>query len=238
MAKPSSVDANLNNLNELWKKNPENLRRSPDIVQTIKNVLKTLPREVNGVTVDPDKIKLMTYLSLYTREMTEWMIDVYITAENGDYNGLALVNQMWNNVVDMFNWGDLLAKTYCTETGEIKDPEAELNDEGSIIGSPLALLAWGLRKYSDWPVRALPEEYKKPQKINHDVLMVYGNKESAKWIEKDYLPFFKNGHLVNFENLGHMDVSTAEADAYRYMEKMFFLKGVTDISKFKHAVVK
>ena len=235
LTKPSAIDAQLNHLNDLWKEKPENLRRSPDIVQTIRNVLKTLPKDWNGVTIDPDKIKLMTYFSLYTQAMTAQFFDAYIAAEKGDYNGLSRINQFWNNVVDMFNWGDMIAKTYCTNTGEIEDFEAELNQKESVIGSPLALLGWGLRAQTDWPVKPLPEEYRRMQNIDTETLLVYGSKESAKGIIEDYLPFFKNGHIVYFDNLGHMDVGALEPGASQYMEKMFFLKGIVDISKFKKA---
>ncbi len=232
LTKPSTIDAQLNHLNDLWKENPENLRRSPDIVQTIRNVLKTLPKNWNGVTIDPDKIRIMTYFSLYTQAMTAQMFAAYIAAENGDYNALAGINQFWNNIVDMFNWGEMTSKTYCTDTGEIKDFDAELNQKESIIGSPLAQLAWGLREHTDWPVKPLPEKYKKLRPIETEVLLVYGSKESAESVQKEYLPFFKNGHIVFHENMGHMDVGALEAEASQHMEKMFFLTGVVDISKF------
>lgn len=232
--KPSTIDENLNYLNERWKKNPENLLRSKDIVQTIRNVLKTLPQDWNGVTIDPDKIRIMTFFSLYTQAMNAKCFDAYIAAEKGDYNGLAWVNQYWNNIVDLFNWGDMISKTFCTDTSEIQDFEAELNQKESIIGSPLALLGWGLKENSDWPVKPLPEEYRKFRHIDTESLLVYGSKESAQSIQDDYLPFFKNGHIVFHENMGHMDVGAMEAEASQYMEKMFFLKGIVDISKFKN----
>jgi len=238
MSKPSSVDAQLNRLNDLWKEKPENLRRSPDIVQTIRNVLRTLPKDWNGATIDPDRIRLMTFFSLYTQAMTSRCFDSYVAAESGDYSGLAWMNQFWTNVVDMFNWGDMVSKTFCTDTGEIEDFEAELNVEGSIIGSPLALLGWGLRQHTNWPVKSLPEKYRTPQPIENEMLLVYGSKAGAQWIQKDYLPLFKNAHLVTHEDVGHMDVGAIEAEASQHMEKMFFLKGMVDISRFRRSTVR
>jgi len=238
LTKPSSIDEKLNHLNELWKENPENLRRSKDIVETIKNVLKTLPRDCNGVIIDPDKIRIMTFFSLYTQAMTAQCFDAFIAAENGDYNGLAFVNQYWNSLVDWFNWGDMLSKTFCTDTGEIVDFENELNKKDSIIGSPLALLGWGLRQHTDWPVKPLPENYKKFRYIDNEALLVYGSKESAQSVIEEYMPFFKNGHIVFHENMGHMDVGALQAEASQHMEKMFFLKGIVDISKFQNTEVR
>ena len=235
---PSAMDGNLNHQNDLWKKNPENLRRSPDIVQTIRNVLKTLPKDWNGTTIDPDKIRLMTFFGLYTQAMTAQMFGAYVAAEGGDYSALAGINQFWNNVVDMFNWGDMYSKTLCTDTGEIDDFEAKLTDKESIIGSPLSMLAWGLREHTKWPVKPLPEEYRKIRPVETEALLVYGSRESAEGVQKDIMPYFKNGRLVNHEDLGHMDVGATEAEATQHMEKMFFLKGIVDISKFRNSRVR
>ncbi|OFY65486.1 MAG: hypothetical protein A2V64_05825 [Bacteroidetes bacterium RBG_13_43_22] len=232
LVKPSSIDATLNHLNELWKQNSECLSRSKDIVQTIRNVLKTLPQSWNGINIDPDKIRFMTYFGLYTQKTIAQVFDAFIAAENGDYSGLAFMSYFWNNVVDMFNWGDMGAKTYCTETGKISDYEKELNSENSIIGSPLSLLAWGPRKYTDWPVKPAPKVLREIRPIDVELLMVYGTKESAESVKRDYLPFFENGHIVNYENLGHQDVGALQPEASRQLEKMYFLNGSVDTSRF------
>jgi len=69
-------------------------------------------------------------------------------------------------------------------------------------------------------------------------LLVIGNKESAQSVQEEYMPFFTNGHLVIHENMGHMDVGNLEAEASQHMEKMFFLKGIVDISKFQKTEVR
>ncbi|RPH93261.1 MAG: alpha/beta fold hydrolase [Calditrichaeota bacterium] len=238
MAKPSDIDAAINDQNELWKKNPENQLRSPDIIQTIRNVLKTLPRDWNGVTIDHDVIRFMTWGSLNTREMTAQCFNAYVAAENGDYNGLAALQQFYGTIVDLFNWGDMLSKTFSTDTGEIRDFEALLNQESSIIGSPLSLLGWGLRQNSHWPVKRLPKKHRKFREIGTESLIIVGKKEMIPDVEKNQMPYFKNGHLVAHENVGHMDLGNIEFDATQHMEKMFFLKGIIDISKFKESEVR
>ena len=229
---PSSIDKNLNHLNVLWKTNSECLDRSQDIVQTLKAVLKLLPKNWNGITIDPDKIRLMTYFGLYKQVTTAQVFDAFVAAEKGDYSGLAFMIVFWNNVVDMFNWGDMVAKTYCTETGEIQDYETLLNQDDSIIGSPLARLGWGLRRYTDWPVKPLPVDHAQPRHTNIRSLLVYGSKGSAEYVDK-YLPFFTNGEAVIHENMGHMDVGALQPEASWHLEKMFFLEGIVDTSKFQ-----
>jgi hypothetical protein len=237
MSKPSDIDGALNDQNELWKQNEDNLRKSPDIIQTIRKVLKTLPRDWNGVTIDHDIIQFMTWGSLNTREMTTQCFNTYVAAENGDYSGLVALQQFYGTIIDLFNWGDMLSKTFSTDTGEIKDFEGLLNQEGSLIGSPLSLLGWGLRQNSHWPVKPLLKEHRKFRKIDTESLLIVGKKEMVPDIEKNYMPYFKKGHLVAHENMGHMDLGNIEFDATQYMEKMFFLKGIVDVSKFKESEV-
>jgi pimeloyl-CoA synthetase len=56
--------------------------------------------------------------------------------------------------------------------------------------------------------------------------------------EKKYMPYFKKGHLVAHENMGHMDLVNLEYNATQHMEKIFFLNGNIDISKFIEAEVR
>ncbi|MFC1715494.1 alpha/beta fold hydrolase [Candidatus Poribacteria bacterium] len=233
LAEPQGIDAKLNRQNELWKQNPANVAKSDDIVRTIQNVLKTLPKEWNGAMIDPGRIKLVTFFSLYTKDATTQAFDAFVAAENGDYNGLAFLNTIWDSVVDMFNWGDLLAKTYCTKTGPDRDYESEMDPPDSIIGSPLSKLGWGMSKYVDWPIKPLPPEYQTLQYNDVETLMIYGSKEAGKGPKANQLPYFKNGQIVIHEDMGHMDVGTVQQEASRHLEKMFFLKGVVDTSKFQ-----
>ena len=232
LANPSDIDASLNGQNELWKQNPDNLRKSPDMIQTIRKVLKTLPRDWNGTTIDHDIIRFMTWGSLNTREMTAQCFNAYVAAESGDYSGLAALQQFYGTIVDLFNWGDMISKTFSTNTGEIKDFEAMLDPEWSIIGAPLSLLGWGLRQNSNWPVKPLPEKYRDFQTVNAESLLIVGSKEMIPEAEKKYMPYFKKGHLVAHENMGHMDLVNLEYNETQHMEKIFFLNGNIDISKF------
>ncbi len=235
---PSDIDSALIDQNELWKQNPDNQRKSPDMIQTIRNVLQSLPREWNGVTIEHDIIQFMTWGGLNTREMTAQCFNAYVAAENGDYSGLAALQQFYGTIIDLFNWGDMLSKTYSTDTGEIEDFEALLNQEGSIIGSPLSLLGWGLRQNSHWPVKPLPKAYRKFREIDTESLLIVGKKEMIPDAQKKFMPYFKKGHLVAHENQGHMDLGNLEYEATQHLEKMFFLKGIVDISKFKDSEVR
>jgi pimeloyl-ACP methyl ester carboxylesterase len=230
---PVGVEKNLNRLNEAWKTNSDCVKQSKDIVQTIRNVMKTLPRSWNGIEIDPDKIKLMTFFGCYAENTTAQAFDAFVAAQDGDYSGLAFMVYFWGNVVDMFNWGDMFSKSYCTATDRTRDLEAALTQGNTTIGSPLSLLAWGPMHYCDWPVKPRPEAENKPQFTGVEALLVYGSADAGRSTKEKYLPYFKNGTIVIHENMGHMDVTALQPEAARHLEKMFFLKGVVDTSLFE-----
>ena len=203
LAMPDSIDRKLEHLNTLWKANPECIERSADIVQTIRETMKLLPQTWQGIRIDPDKIKLMTFFGLYTQATTAQVFDAFAAAEHGDFSGLAFMDFYWSSIVDLFNWGDMLAKTYCTETMQGRDYESLLNSESSIIGSPLALLGWGLRQNSEWPASRLPEDFTQPAATDIPTLLIFGSKESAREA-KEYIPLFEHGEVVVHEDMGQM----------------------------------
>ena len=143
VTEPGDIDKNLERLNPLWKQNPDCLKRSKDIVQTIRSVLKTLPQSWQQMRIDPGRVKLCTFMALYSRNTANQALDAFVAAENGDDSGLAFAVAYWGQIVDWFNWGDLAAKTYCTQTIQTRDYEAEMDPPNSIIGSPLSKLGWG-----------------------------------------------------------------------------------------------
>lgn len=229
VAEPQDIDAKLLRLNELWKQSPR-VSDTEDIVETIRNVIKTLPQQWNGIKVDEGRVKLMTFLGLYATETTAQAFDAFVAAKGGDYSGLAFMNLMWEQVVDWFNWGDMFSKIYSTKTGPERDYELEMDPPGSIIGSPLSKLGWAPLKYGDWPICPLPERYRNPQHTDVETLLIYGSKESA---PKEYLSYFKNGHLVTLEDVGHMDVATAQQEASIQLQSRFLLDGIVDTSKYQ-----
>ena len=82
-------------------------------------------------------------------------------------------------------------------------------------------------------MKPLPVDHAHPRHTNIRSLLVYGSKESAEYIDDIYLPLFKNGEIVIHENMGHMDVGALQPEASWHLEKMFFLEGIVDTSKFQ-----
>ena len=204
LAEASGVDEKFQHLNELWKQS-SSVEKSPDIVQTIQKVMSTLPQEYHGFVISPGRIKLMTFLGTYQQETINQVFDAFVAAENGDYSGLAYMSVFWTQVVDWFNWGEMITKIYSTKTVD-RNFEIELDPPGSIIGSPLSKLGWGVLQHTHWPEIIIPERHKTPQKLDTEILLIYGSKEAT---PTKFLDNLQNRHLVALQDKGHMEVYSA-----------------------------
>lgn len=232
--KPAEFDARLNHINELWKKNAEALKRSPDIVRTMRNVLAKLPKEYNGMPIDQSRVKLMTSFGITNqRSYANMVLDAYISAEKGDFSSIAAMCLMYEMFMGLIGLpGDLLVKTYSSVTDPDRDFVSELNDPDSVIGSPMSMLAWGCFQYSHWPVISLLKEHPPTQKSNVETLIFYGSKQTGESFKNRYEANFTNAHWVILDDLGHMDIWTITAEGTQHLMRTFINEGTVDTSKF------
>ncbi len=232
LAPPTYSDAQLERLSLLWKNDEDASKRSGDIAKTIQNVLTSLPQSWNGIPITEDKMRLMIYFGLYTKVTTAQVFDAFIAAETeNDYSGLAFMAFYWNQVAEGFNWGDMVAKSLPTRVSTLEEINDILDRGNSIIGSPLAEMAWGPVQFSEWPIKTSSAPDRTKSSLV-ETLFIYGSQESASQAKEEFLPKFDRGQLVVFENLGHMDIGGDQAEASQYMESRFFFSGVVDKSKF------
>ncbi len=230
--KPRKVDARFERLNELWKNDHKATERTPDIVQTIKNSLKKLPRQWKGMPIDPSKVRIVTYLGLYERTYVNMLFDAYIAAEHGDFGSIAVMSLMYDQLMSNFeNVGDLLSKTYSSVTDPNRDFISELDDPDSVIGSPMALMAWGAFQHSQWPVNPVAAEHPPTQESRVETLIVYGSKQTGEAFRDRYGSMFTNASWVMFNDLGHMDVWKIIGDGMSHLIHRFVDDGVVDTSK-------
>jgi len=76
-----------------------------------------------------------------------------------------------------------------TRVTTLEEIDQILERGNSIIGSPLAELAWGPVKYSDWPTKKSPG-IDPSKSCGVETLLIYGIDESAKRVKEDFLPKF------------------------------------------------
>lgn len=235
---PEKVDEQLRYYAELWKRDPVAAARTPDLLQTIQSVLARLPRKWLIFTADPEKIRAGMFMFLYHRDSAAQVFDAFVAAEGGDYSGLALLSFLYNRMMPKaLNWGDNASKALSADYDPARDYETEMMPPGSILGSPVSKLL-GVMKYGGWPIKPIPEQYRRLQPSEVETLMVNGSIDFSTPAENardELLPFLTNGHLVILSEMGHsQDVVNAQPDAFRHLAEAFFLEGIVDDSKFHY----
>lgn len=234
---PEMVDKQLKHYGELWKKDQEALARTPDIIQTVKSVLKTLPRKWKNILIDKDKVKISTFNLLYNVGTTVMVFDAYVAAEKGDYSGLAMLSLGYDrNVPTRHYWGEFFSKTVSSGLDTSRNYEAEMEPVGSIIGSPSSKLLWGAASHGGWPVQMIPSKYSELDTISVETLILNGNLDFSAPPDYTYeiLPYFKNGKIVVLSEMGHIDVVTLQHEAFDHLAKRFYHEGVVDTSKYSY----
>lgn len=230
--RPEKVDARFERLNELWQQDPQAVKRSPDIIKTMKTVLRKLPAQWQGLPIDPSKVRVVTYLGLYERSYVNMLFDAYISAEKGDFSSIAVMSLMYDQLMGNFDSvGDLLSKTYSSVTDPQRDFLSELDDADSVIGSPMSLMAWGAFQHSQWPVKPVNSEHPPTQVSPVETLIVFGSQEAGNAFQAKHGNMFTNAQWVSFEDLGHMDVWKMIGDGMTHLIHRFVDSGEVDTSK-------
>jgi pimeloyl-ACP methyl ester carboxylesterase len=228
----------LGEYNALWKADPEASEKSPDIVQTFRSVLRTLPTGWNGILIDPDKVRLATFFSLYETESAAAVFDAFVAAEKGDPSGLALLVLGYDQAVQDTSrqyWGDFLSKLVSGGMDSTRDYDRELDPPGSILGSPSAKLWWTAASRGGWPVAQIPPQYQRLDTITTRTLILNGQLDisSPPRAMMNARPYFANGDIVVMPAMGHMDVFKLQRGAIDHLAERFYLEGVVDTSQYE-----
>ena len=231
---PEMIDSMFIYLGDQWKKNPECVAKTPDIIQTIQNELSSLPKKWRKVTINPDKVKIMMFMMAYSRSGIARIFDAFVAAEKGDYSGLAFLSMGYDQLPNSpwMNWGDNFSKGGSADYDPDKNYETAIEPPGSIIGSPMSKI-FAVMSYGGWPIAQISEEYRELRYSEVEILMLSGNidistpaQNGTKMLE--YLP---NGHQVVLSDHGH-DLEAIEIDAYHTLVNIFYLTGEVDASGF------
>ncbi|TKJ47252.1 hypothetical protein CEE34_04685 [Candidatus Aerophobetes bacterium Ae_b3a] len=235
---PQMVDAQLRYYAGLWEKDAVAASKSPDIIKTMQNVLKTLPQEWQGFRIDPDKVQMMTFMQLMNRGSAAQVFDAYVAAEKGNYSGLAYLSVAYDQMIpSSSNWGERASKAVSADYDPKRDYEAEMDPAGSIIGSPVSKQDWGSFQKGGWPIKPIAEEYRKLQYSDVETLLINGSIDFATPAEsaKELLPYLPNGKLVILAEMGHVsDVENIQPEAFQHLVERFYLEGIVDDSKFTY----
>lgn len=236
---PEIVDGYLRYYGNLWKKDAAAAARTPDIIKTIQKVLAGLPKKWFVIfDIDVQKVRTCMFMMLYHKETTVQMLDAFVAAENGDYSGLAFLSVMYDQMIpNALNWAENISKAFSADFDPGRDFFDSMMPPGAIIGAPVSVL-FEIGKYGGWPIKRIPEEYRKLQFSDVHTLMVNGNLDAStpvKSAQSELLPHLKNGKLVVLKEMGHVsDILSLQPEACQHLVKTYFLQGIVDDSKFKY----
>jgi pimeloyl-ACP methyl ester carboxylesterase len=213
--------------------------RTDDLAQTMRNVAHNIPQRWLFLKIDPGKARFMTHFFLWHRGQAASAYDIYISAENGDPSGLALMSLMYDMMIPKFMvWGELAAKGVSTDYDPDRDYIHEMNPPDSILGAPMSEFIWSGVQAMDWNINLIPQEWRQVQQSDVETLLVSGNIDAttpAKWATEELLPSLNNGEQVILAEFGHTDdVWNLQEQATVHLLVTYFDTGLVDSSQFVH----
>jgi pimeloyl-ACP methyl ester carboxylesterase len=244
---PAMVEEKLRRWGELWSEDPAARARSEDIRSTIRAVLEQLPRDWNGVRIEPDKVRLGLWHMLRSVTEAAQALDAFASAEDGEWGGLALLSWGYDEEQRRSlgerhgeHFGEFFAKATSTGLDLERDWIADMEPEGALLGSPAARLLWGAASRGGWPADPVPQEFRRDPPLAAETLILSGSLDFAsphEYVERELLPQLEHGHLVVLPEMGHTDVVRLQPQAFDHAAVRFFRHGEVDTSRFVHQPV-
>ena len=218
------------------QKIPPCARRARDIYATMRTVLNAMPRKWLFFSINPGKVKVVTFVLLFHRNTAAMAFDAYAAAEHGDPSGLALMSLASDYVLpSLMTWGDLASKGVGADFDSTRNYCAEMDPSPDMpLGSPMSKLLWGPLSYGHWPMEPLPEEFRKLQRSDVQTLLLSGSVDfstPAEFATKDLLPYLKNGKQVILSECGHVnDIWNVKPENTKRILTSFYETGKPDTS--------
>ena len=231
---PGIVDKKLNYYARLWRNDPIARTRTPDLLRTIRAVLKALPRDWQGTRIDRDRVRLGFFDMLANRDTAAQGFDAFVRAEKGDWSGLAAISK---GMSDQENFGDVELKLATYVFDARRNYARDMDPPGSILGSPDGKLIWGCFQYSHWPIEVVPKRWRRGT-TRVKALLLHGTLDFSSpldYTRKELLPRLPNARLVVLRELGHNDIIVNQIEAFRRLMEAFFARGEVDPTLFHEA---
>jgi pimeloyl-ACP methyl ester carboxylesterase len=237
---PEIIDQQLEYYADLCARDPECSARTADLAESMRNVANDMPSHWLGIPIKRSNVLNGTFMMLYHTGTAKTVFDAWLTADEGDASGLALLSLAFDFMLPRAGiaWGESAAKV--TSSDYAYDPDrdflAEMLPPGSILGSPTSLLGWGAAK--GWQTRLIPEELRRVQPSDVETLLVSGSVDfstPAQVARDELLPHLSNGRQVILSEFGHTgDVWTLQPEATIRLLTSFFDTGRADDSLFTY----
>ncbi|NQT02158.1 MAG: alpha/beta fold hydrolase [Planctomycetes bacterium] len=235
---PATNDRLLQVYGELWKKDADAVKRSADIILTIRNVLKNLPSSWNGIPINIDHVRMAMFMNLFHVGSAAQLFDAFVAAEDGDYSGIAYLSYTFEMFKgDHINWGEGVAKAISADFDPNRDYFHDMMPQGCLLGSPMSQFMITPITKDNWPMKQIPKEYRELRHSNVEALLISGNLDistPAANAEK-MLRYLPNGKHVILKEMGHLgDTCHLQREAYEFLVLNYLSTGKVDDSKFHY----
>jgi pimeloyl-ACP methyl ester carboxylesterase len=239
---PDVVDAQLAQYARLCAQDAGCRARTPDLAQTMRNVAGDMPRRWLLLPIDPGKVKVTTFAMLFNRDSAALVFDAYLSAEQGDPSGLALMSLAYDLIMPSFaTWGEFVAKAVSADYDPGRDYIAGMNPPASILGAPMSLLFWGPARDAGWPTAPIPDPLRQVQPSAVETLLVSGSIDfstPAQYASEELLPHLSHGQAIILAEMGHVnDVWQVQPEATVRLLTSFYATGEADDSLFTYAPI-
>ena len=235
----AAVDSHVQHYADLWARDTVRSARAADLRALMHDVTHHMPRRWFLLSIDPGKVRVMTFVLLYHRNTAALVFDAYVSASRGDASGLALMSLAYDRVwPSLFTWGEVAAKAVSADFDSSRDYGADLDPPQSTIGSPLGRLLWGPLRFGSWPTSRIPEEYRRVRQSNVETLLISGNLDvasPAEVAENELLPHLANGSHVVLSDMGHVDDTwRRQQEGMNLLLTSFYETGIANDSLLNH----
>ena len=227
-------DLMLRELSELCAADLDCSQRTDDLAQTIYDVNRSAPKHWLFMPIDLASVRVGTHSMLYSTSSMSLPIDMYLSASEGDYSGMAFLSLFMRFQAPTFVWGDVIYKGASLDLEYYKG-EDSVNLGDTVMGAPMAEYLWpavsNLTIVLDDPdMRVLHES-------NVDMLIVNGSLDfsTPPTAIEEAKPYWHSAKFVLLKNFGHVsDVENLQPEAFRRLIKTYYETGDVDASMYEN----
>jgi pimeloyl-ACP methyl ester carboxylesterase len=233
---PEVTDAQVEDYATLCRQDAACRARTPDLAAALRRVNQNMPRRWLFLPIDPGKAQVIAFALLYHRTTAPIVFDAYLSADEGDPSGLALMSLAYDLMMpSMMTWGEFFALGASADFEPGRDYRTELTTPNPIFGAPMSLLIWGAAA-NHWPPILMDEKYRQVQPTDVETLLISGSLDFStppQFAENELLPSLRRGKHVVIANQGHVgDFWQFQPEAAERLLTSFYATGVADDSLY------
>lgn len=234
---PATTDALVEKYAKLCREDEACASHNSDLAASMRRVNQAMPTRWLFLPIDPGKVKVVAFALLFHRTTAPIVFDAYLSSDQGDPSGLALMSMAFDFLMPkMMTWGDLFAIGGSADFEPDRNYRSELTTPDAILGAPMSLLIWG--SASNWPITPMPDSYRQVQPTDISTLLISGSVDFStppEFATQELLPSLRNGKHVLLSEQGHVgDFWTSQPQAAERMLTSFFATGAADDSLYAY----